>query len=496
MLLGMLGVLTWAYGGGLCLAQQGIPDKPEIRLVSVDTTDNSVQIFWNPSLAPDVKWYYIYKEVPTLSGWAGELIDSVSGSTYQYRHLLPELDRLEYSVTAMDSSGNESIRMPGSHTAVLTQMRYDSCKAELYLQWNQYKGWNGNLSGYRVFISSAGSPFQLHTLKFPGDTTLVLTDVQENEQYRYYIQAVKNDGLLSFSNISPYFTYMPPPPSYLNLDEVNVIDNSTVEITFSADLGSSISTFALYHSSSGISGFNLVEIAENVNDVPYRFTDKIATSGTSYSFRVDALNTCGKSVASTNQGNNILLSGNADGTRAVINWTPYKSYNGSLEGYQIYRLTKDGEEVNASFAGPAQTTYSEDLLQIGTQNLYGEVCYRVEAVESNDNPYGIAGRSKSNTACVDVPTLIHMPNAFTPNNDGKNDDFRPVMDFIPEDYLFIIFDRSGKKIFQTSDPSQGWTGHINGGPMAAEGVYTWFIQYNSYTGAGYVQSGSVVLILP
>jgi len=480
-----------------CTGQSGVPDKPVIRYVTVDTADNSVLIYWNPSAASDVEWYLIYKEVETLSGWAGSLIDSVPSSVHYYRHNMPKLDRLEYSVTARDSAGNESIRLPGSHRAMLSSVQYDSCQAELTLRWNGYVGWGSALSGYKVFTSTGGSAFSLFTYKNPGDTSIVFQDIEENQAFRFYIQAIKNDPpLISLSNISEYFTYMPPPPSYMNLDEVDVTDKANIAVLFSADLTGTMTEFQLYRSSSGTSAYLTVGEPVNINTAPYTFTDKVATSATSYSYRVDVINTCSKSAASSNTGNNILLSGYAEGTQAILNWTAYAAYNGSLEGYRIYRQRGESGEDFLTETGPDRTSFTEDISQASASGLQGKVCYRVEAVESNDNPYGIKGNSTSNQCCIDVPTYISMPNAFTPNYDGKNDVFGPVFDFEPEKYLFIIFDRSGKKVFQTTSPGEFWDGTLLGGPMAPEGVYTWFIQFTSYTGSDTQQTGFVAVIYP
>ncbi len=39
-----------------------------------------------------------------------------------------------------------------------------------------------------------------------------------------------------------------------------------------------------------------------------------------------------------------------------------------------------------------------------------------------------------------------------------------------------IFDRWGKQIFESSSPSIGWDGNINGG-LCPMGTYVWVIQY-------------------
>lgn len=53
----------------------------------------------------------------------------------------------------------------------------------------------------------------------------------------------------------------------------------------------------------------------------------------------------------------------------------------------------------------------------------------------------------------------YFPNAFTPNNDGLNDLFKPVFsEFTNKDYLLMIFNRWGDVIFSTNDITQGWNG--------------------------------------
>lgn len=58
---------------------------------------------------------------------------------------------------------------------------------------------------------------------------------------------------------------------------------------------------------------------------------------------------------------------------------------------------------------------------------------------------------------------IHFPNSFTPNNDGINDVFKPLGVRIDmERYKFQIYDRWGKRVFETTDYNQGWDGSIDG----------------------------------
>ncbi|MFT5336043.1 MAG: gliding motility-associated-like protein [Luteibaculaceae bacterium] len=81
------------------------------------------------------------------------------------------------------------------------------------------------------------------------------------------------------------------------------------------------------------------------------------------------------------------------------------------------------------------------------------------------------------TLCRDVKvlglTLINIPNTFTPNSDGFNDVFKPVLSGYKKEkneYEFIIFNRWGEVIFETKNPDLGWNGTFKGNP-APEGTY-------------------------
>lgn len=59
---------------------------------------------------------------------------------------------------------------------------------------------------------------------------------------------------------------------------------------------------------------------------------------------------------------------------------------------------------------------------------------------------------------------VFLPNAFSPNNDGYNDEFRIRGNCIVTIDL-KIYDRWGEKVFETNDPLMGWNGEFDGSPM-------------------------------
>ncbi len=85
---------------------------------------------------------------------------------------------------------------------------------------------------------------------------------------------------------------------------------------------------------------------------------------------------------------------------------------------------------------------------------------------------------------------LFVPSAFTPNNDGLNDEFKPfVPGFEVEDYRFEVYDRWGKILFQTRSIDTGWLG--DGTP---DGIYFWSIRgVNKLDGEKVKEQGWVML---
>ena len=83
------------------------------------------------------------------------------------------------------------------------------------------------------------------------------------------------------------------------------------------------------------------------------------------------------------------------------------------------------------------------------------------------------------TVCkvITVPADLnaYVPNAFSPDGDGLNDGFRPIMLGFDEsrwNYHFMIFDRWGQLFFDTRDRNAEWDGTLLGQPSPID-VYVW-----------------------
>lgn len=91
---------------------------------------------------------------------------------------------------------------------------------------------------------------------------------------------------------------------------------------------------------------------------------------------------------------------------------------------------------------------------------------------------------------------FYLPNAFTPNGDGKNDVFGPVgsLDALGQ-YGMTIYDRWGSKVFNASDPADFWNGNLNNsGKALPSGAYVCEVHYTGTDGSPLVTRQVFALI--
>lgn len=77
----------------------------------------------------------------------------------------------------------------------------------------------------------------------------------------------------------------------------------------------------------------------------------------------------------------------------------------------------------------------------------------------------------------DCACPVYVPNAFTPNGDGVNDIFKPVVDCTLKSFKFEIVNRQGELVFSSNDPENGWLGDVEGGDHYLQNeVYIWSLE--------------------
>jgi len=108
------------------------------------------------------------------------------------------------------------------------------------------------------------------------------------------------------------------------------------------------------------------------------------------------------------------------------------------------------------------------------------------------------GCSYSDTIRIDDCTIkikdceIGIPDAFSPNGDGMNDEFK-ILGKCIDKITLVIYDRWGEKVFETTNPTQGWDG-TDKGKKFDNGVFAYYLKVTTYKGTEFTYKGNVSLI--
>ena len=108
------------------------------------------------------------------------------------------------------------------------------------------------------------------------------------------------------------------------------------------------------------------------------------------------------------------------------------------------------------------------------------------------NEYGCASTA---TGLVTVNgSVFYAPNAFTPDGDGINDVWLPVLRGVSQ-YALRIQNRWGTVVFETNDPEEPWLGQkgADGAHYCPDGVYLYYIAYVDQIGYPRVAEGHLTL---
>lgn len=129
---------------------------------------------------------------------------------------------------------------------------------------------------------------------------------------------------------------------------------------------------------------------------------------------------------------------------------------------------------------------------------------------SNGNEYtvttaGTYSLQASNTICSASDSInvayekcdcnFSVPSVFTPNADGKNDKFNPIIESLcpVSEFAFSIFNRFGECVFTTTNKAEKWDGRYKG-ELADVGVYMYMLSFKGAKGKIFTAKGDMTLL--
>ncbi|MBL0316290.1 MAG: gliding motility-associated C-terminal domain-containing protein [Flavobacteriales bacterium] len=211
--------------------------------------------------------------------------------------------------------------------------------------------------------------------------------------------------------------------------------------------------------------------------VSFRITNGLHTSTSLGGLSVDKIG-CLFSVGAVTQTD-----------QTPINQTPQFSLVGSLYTTDwktvTFAITADQAYTHMTFGLFGNDSDKAINIREGVDPLFAYYfmdSFSMDAIDNNfDHSFGDKvpepidpGKPYINPA-KDNDSPFFVPNTFTPDGDGYNEQFIPVANTLKE-WEFEIFNKWGERVFYTTDESRGWDGNWNGKPCE-NGSYIWQITY-------------------
>lgn len=463
------------------------PDSPVFRLVTINQLTGNTEMSWSLSPSPDVAGYVVYSFLNN----EGYAIDTIlnPNSTF-YSVFRPEASYFSeaFVIAAIDTAGNIS-PLSNELRTIFTRSLIDTCNKKIIISWNKYNPYPSNVTGYEVLASVNGNAYYLAEHTSSDITEFTLNDFVNGAAYCFVVRAILENNISSFSNKTSQTAIIQNPPEWINADFATVTVTGEIELEFTIDPSSEINLFGLERRTGPSGSFQqIAQIRTGNGQVTY--TDKTADLGKINYYRLSAINSCAVAALYSNLASNIVLQVQSSGNEILLSWNNYHDWTGPVSGYSIFMDTGNGysEEWQTE---PGDTLFSVVISNIMYKIREGNVCFYVTATEAS-NPYVTPGQSSSARICYNLEEVITVPDIFTPNSDGRNDYFKPVITFSPSDYQLIISNRQGRIFFSTRDFLESWDGSVNGVP-APEGVYIWIVKLTTPTGKRISRTGTLTL---
>ncbi len=473
----ILNCIAFIFLGTMLYAQA--PDAPVVSSVSIDPFNDSATLKWTISPSAGITEYWIFIEG---AGGARFKIGTVPYTRNYYRFKRSTIKEEGFSVEAHTATQYSTQRVV--HTSMLPNILYDSCTNIISLSWGAYQGWSSGVAVYKVF----SYPAQVY-MGASTSANFRISNILTSGNYGYYVLAISNgtNADSSFSYHAQRNISVEKAPSYMNI--AATVSNGKVNVLFELDPNGNVSECVLQSSKEASKDFVDKYTITKPNASVYTWVDdNLDASKDRMYYRIVAMNACNTSVSNSRVANNILLKATNFESINKLDWTAYKPSDTAIT-YSIVRTNKDAIETITE--NITYTLFSDNTDSIGFKDYLSDFCYYVESPET----VGSINNSLSNQVCLSVSPEIFMSNAFTPNADGKNDLFKPILEFIPVTYVFIVYNRWGNKLFETKDFLAGWDGTMNGKPVA-EGVYLYSVNAVAKDAKTVYKNGTVVLVKP
>ena len=282
---------------GLNAQAQTTPDRPILESVSVDPQTGFITISWSmpsPQLSPvnvDEFVVYWYETQPSQTNHIIATIPNPATRSYTIDTTMvrilnmpdPRTTSVPFTVAAVNRTPYSISLRSYEDYNIQVSNKYDSCRAEIRLDWYPYRGWVQNTPPYKPLISyhviripEGGGPEEVIKVLADQDTSYIVPRVNENEKYTFYIKAERSDGVTASSYKTTRETTMPISSTFVTSVATQYNSQGLAEISFILDPAAQTYGYEFFGSSRP--DYSFVSLGTfNIHDKAY-FGELIALS--------------------------------------------------------------------------------------------------------------------------------------------------------------------------------------------------------------------------
>ncbi len=461
------------------------PVNPGMSFISVLPDNRSVGLYWYSYRDRDFYRYHLNQDS------AGYYLLSSLKNKLDTSYILVRGDSLSAQSVCYAVQVEDSCKIKGSygvsHCTIRASVGRPNGKPyALELKWTPYKGWL-DLQYYEIYRAKNGGPFLLHRQTKPWELSMLDTLLCD-EPFCYYVVGVSKSGLRSRSNSTcgkPWY-YVPFSVVPMQLATVEQSNYVALEWDHGPEYYSGL-TYLIARQQ----GSNWTPIGSTKQNIFYDYAAPVNRESVRYSLGYK--DHCGAVSAWGPFAATIFAGGFMQNDAAQITWTPYEQWPEGIREYQVQRKDVNGEFQSLLSVPPTVLNWKDkQALSVNNDTLR----YRVIAIRAS----GRADTSISNHVKLVPNARMYVPNAFTPNGDGRNDLFYAISMYIVKERLnpakqfqMRIYSRWGELLFEGTKPDDAWDGTYQG-KACPDGLYVFQIRGIGYDGKLFVFQDNLTLM--
>jgi gliding motility-associated-like protein len=341
------------------------------------------------------------------------------------------------------------------------------------LKWTEYP--NADIINYQILRNTTqlGGPINSKLFTNYSDKAVIC-----GENYAYQIIVNLPNNVTSVSQLKTVKAISDEVPSVVRTPFVSVLEkNQELEIRAVAPLqGATAFKYKAILLRADDNG-EFKEMTIKDNSLIFNDTD-VKTSEKSYCYKIQYENACGNRSAPTEAFCSVHLYSKST---TSIDWTSAWPFVVPVAKYVLEKYDEMDNLVDQIQMG-GNTTFAPNL-DTPDQQLFR---YRIQAYTAQ----GLL--SYSNTFIFRKNAQIFLPDAFSPNSDGINDNFGMKGLFV-DTFRMVVLNRWGNIVFESTDPKIGWDGTFEGRP-SPEDTYVYRVEIIDSLGERFTKRGTVLLL--